>query len=257
MGQQCPSHVQRDSIRPVKLYLGKCVSVSNPLVHCLDSFLPALPTCHLTSAVNSEVRVLYSSGFLFISAQGKRERLCISDTVIDLLLWSLFRQLASSGEGDSWWRLFIASKWRVTGWVFLEFIYIFLIWASGKFLNHFGLWYLHPGGSSNTYLPPSREDRVLIWSGAVLNWSSCEIPRASLPSLVKGQGQGSSSATTPSECWCSWGQGAGFKSHQGQLAQRTQRKPISLALASHFIFSQLWWVLLSHLHSDQFPLKLS
>lgn len=52
------SHVHRDYIQPVRLYLEKSMSITNPLVHslsCLDSFLPALPTHHLTSAINSEV----------------------------------------------------------------------------------------------------------------------------------------------------------------------------------------------------------
>lgn len=53
--------MQRDEIRPVKLYLEKCMSITNPPVHYLSyiaSFLPALPTHHSLSAINLEVLVL-------------------------------------------------------------------------------------------------------------------------------------------------------------------------------------------------------
>lgn len=100
VGQKPSSHVQRASIRPVTLYLEKHMSTANPLVHylsCLDSFPPALPTRHLTSAVNSEVLVRATRVTSHVSAQGGRRWLCVSATVTDPLPRSPSCQVAGQG----------------------------------------------------------------------------------------------------------------------------------------------------------------
>lgn len=115
------------------------------------------------------------SDFICISAQGKSNRLCISDAVINPLPWSQPCQVAGKDERKSFsW--YLHEEWQVG---FLEFSFFVLSRVSGRICNHFGLCYSHQQGSSCSHLPHSREGWIPIWSGAIQNWTLSEIPRAS------------------------------------------------------------------------------